>query len=215
MSLADIYKLKYLEYLIDFRTIIMDSIEKSTSEKHNRIRVADLNMEQLADQVKELYHPENLQAHFSHKFKSIYGFRHDFKVDFYKFNILDSTGKVIVGQMYDLDKDILRTEIHNVHLDETSRLNRFTLDLDKKTCEVSCLEGEHGNFEELSDTALDFMCSDDLFNKSNQVEAFIYVRPDTAMYQNVLRVRLRLQHMFACLEGDPDNFVKGRLEWYD
>lgn len=44
MPLTDIYKLKYLEYLRDLRDIIMDSIEQNTSEKNNRINIADLNM---------------------------------------------------------------------------------------------------------------------------------------------------------------------------
>lgn len=208
MSLTDIYKLKYLEYLRDLRTIIMDSIERNTSEKNNRINIADLNMKQLADQVKELYHPEHLQTYFTKLFEGTYGLRHNYKVTFYGFNILDSTGKVMVGQIYDLEKEVLRTEIHNVHLDETVRLNRFTLNLDKEVCETSWLEGEHGNFSELADTALDFMCSDDLGNKADRVEGVLYVRVEDAMYQDILRVRFPLDKIFAALENTPDDLLE-------
>ena len=208
MSLTDIYKLKYLEYLRDLRTVIMDSIEQNTSEKNNRINIADLNMKQLADQVKELYHPEHLQAYFTKLFEGTYGLRHNYKVTFYGFNILDPTGKVMVGQIYDLEKEVLRTEIHNVHLDEAVRLNRFTLNLDKEVCEVSWLEGEHGNFNELADTALDFMCSDDLGNKADRVEGVLYVRVEDAMYQDVLRVRFPLDQIFAALESTPDDLLE-------
>lgn len=208
MSLTDIYKLKYLEYLRDLRTIIMDSIEWSTSEKNNRINIADLNMKQLADQVKELYHPEHLQAYFTKLFEGTYGLRHNYKVTFYGFNVLDSTGKVMVGQIYDLEKEVLRTEIHNVHLDEAVRLNRFTLNLDKEVCETSWLEGEHGNFAELSETALDFMCSDDLGNKADRVEGVLYVRVEDAMYQDVLRVRFPEGRIFAALESIPGDLLE-------
>lgn len=208
MSLTDIYKLKYLEYLRDLRDIIMDSIEQNTSEKNNRINIADLNMKQLADQVKELYHPEHLQAYFTKLFEGTYGLRHSYKVTFYGFNILDSTGKVMVGQIYDLEKEVLRTEIHNVHLDEAVRLNRFTLNLDKEICEASWLEGEHGNFIELSETALDFMCSDDLGNKADRVEGVLYVRVEDAMYQDVLRVRFPIARIFAALESIPGDLLE-------
>lgn len=208
MPLTDIYKLKYLEYLRDLRDIIMDSIERNTSEKNNRINIADLNMKQLADQVKELYHPEHLQAYFTKLFEGTYGLRHNYKVTFYGFNVLDSTGKVMVGQIYDLEKEVLRTEIHNVHLDEAVRLNRFTLDLDKEVCETSWLEGEHGNFSELSETALDFMCSDDLGNKADRVEGVLYVRVEDAMYQDVLRVRFPIARIFAALESTPDDLLE-------
>lgn len=208
MPLTDVYKLKYLEYLRDLRDIIMDSIERNTSEKNNRINIADLNMKQLADQVKELYHPEHLQAYFTKLFEGTYGLRHNYKVTFYGFNVLDSTGKVMVGQIYDLEKEVLRTEIHNVHLDEAVRLNRFTLDLDKEVCETSWLEGEHGNFSELSETALDFMCSDDLGNKADRVEGVLYVRVEDAMYQDVLRVRFPIARIFAALESTPDDLLE-------
>ena len=208
MSLTDIYKLKYLEYLRDLRDIIMDSIERNTSEKNNRINIADLNMKQLADQVKELYHPEHLQAYFTKLFEGTYGLRHNYKVTFYGFNILDSTGKVMVGQIYDLEKEVLRTEIHNVHLDEAVRLNRFTLNLDKEVCEASWLEGEYGNFTELADTALDFMCSDDLGNKADRVEGVLYVRVEDTMYQDVLRVRFPLDRIFAALESIPGDLLE-------
>lgn len=205
MPLTDIYKLKYLEYLRDLRTIIMDSIEQNTSEKNNRINIADLNMKQIADQVKELYHPEHLQAYFTKLFEGTYGLRHNYKVTFYGFNVLDSTGKVMVGQIYDLEKEVLRTEIHNVHLDEAIRLNRFILNLDKEVCEASWLEGEHGNFSELSETALDFMCSDDLGNKADRVEGVLYVRVEDAMYKDVLRVRFPEGRIFAALESTPED----------
>lgn len=208
MSLTDIYKLKYLEYLRDLRDIIMDSIDRNTSEKNNRINIADLNMKQLADQVKELYHPEHLQAYFTKLFEGTYGLRHNYKVTFYGFNVLDSTGKVMVGQIYDLEKEVLRTEIHNVHLDEAVRLNRFTLNLDKEVCETSWLEGEHGKFSELSETALDFMCSDDLGNKADRVEGVLYVRVEDAMYQDVLRVRFPEGRIFSALESTPDDLLE-------
>lgn len=208
MSLDDIRKLKYLEYLRDLRTIIMDSIEQNTSDKNNRINITDLNMKKLADQVKELYHPEHLQAYFTKLFEETYGLRHNYKVIFYGFNVLDSTGKVMVGQIYDLEKEVLRNEIHNVHLDEAVRLNRFILDLNKEVCEVSWLEGEYGNFTELSETALDFMCSDDLGNKADRVEGVLYVRVEDSMYKDVLRVRFPIARIFAALESTPDDLLE-------
>lgn len=114
----------------------------------------------------------------------------------------------MVGQIYDLEKEVLRTEIHNVHLDESVRLNRFTLNLDKGICEASWLEGEHGNFSELSETALDFMCSDDLGNKADRVEGVLYVRVEDSMYKDVLRVRFPIARIFAALESTPDDLLE-------
>lgn len=73
---------------------------------------------------------------------------------------------------------------------------------------MSWLEGEHGNFNELADTALDFMCSDDLGNKADRVEGVLYVRVEDAMYQDVLRVRFPIARIFAALESTPDDLLE-------